>query len=55
MDNVLIGVIALVAFVIIILVKTAVVVDQQYEYVIERLGKYRTTLEAVSPPHPLLR
>jgi len=46
MDNLLIGVIALVAFVIIILVKTAVVVDQQYEYVIERLGKYRTTLEA---------
>lgn len=46
MDNVLIGVIALVAFVIIILVKSAVVVDQQYEYVIERLGKYRTTLEA---------
>lgn len=46
MDNVLIGVIALVAFVIIVLVKSAVVVDQQYEYVIERLGKYRTTLEA---------
>jgi regulator of protease activity HflC (stomatin/prohibitin superfamily) len=35
-----------VGFVIIILLKTAVVVSQQYEYVIERLGKYRTTLEA---------
>lgn len=46
MDNVLIGVVALVVFVIVLLVKTAVVVDQQYEYVIERLGKYRTTLEA---------
>lgn len=46
MDNVLIGVVALVVFAIVILVKTAVVVDQQYEYVIERLGKYRTTLEA---------
>jgi regulator of protease activity HflC (stomatin/prohibitin superfamily) len=46
MDNVLIGVVALVVFVVVLLVKTAVVVDQQYEYVIERLGKYRTTLEA---------
>jgi regulator of protease activity HflC (stomatin/prohibitin superfamily) len=46
MDNLLIGVVVLVAFVIVILIKTAVVVDQQYEYVIERLGKYRTTLEA---------
>lgn len=46
MDNLLIGVVALVVFVFVILVKTAVVVDQQYEYVIERLGKYRTTLEA---------
>ncbi len=33
-------------FIIVVLVKTAVVVEQQYEYVIERLGKYRTTLEA---------
>jgi regulator of protease activity HflC (stomatin/prohibitin superfamily) len=46
MDNLLIGVVALVVFVFVILVKTAVVVDQQYEYVVERLGKYRTTLEA---------
>jgi regulator of protease activity HflC (stomatin/prohibitin superfamily) len=46
MDNVLIGVVALVVFVVVLLMKTAVVVDQQFEYVIERLGKYRTTLEA---------
>ncbi|MGI6656700.1 MAG: SPFH domain-containing protein [Desulfobulbus sp.] len=46
MDNILIGMIALVFFVIIILFKTAVVVAQQHEYVIERLGKYRITLEA---------
>ena len=46
MDNFLIGALVLAVFVIILLVKTAVVVDQQYEYVIERLGKYRTTLEA---------
>lgn len=46
MDNMLIGVFFLVVFVVVVLVKTAVVVDQQYEYVVERLGKYRTTLEA---------
>ncbi len=46
MDNMLIGVAVLVVFAIVVLIKTAVVVDQQYEYVIERLGKYRTTLEA---------
>ena len=46
MDSFLIGVLVLVVFVIVLLLKTAVVVDQQYEYVIERLGKYRTTLEA---------
>jgi regulator of protease activity HflC (stomatin/prohibitin superfamily) len=39
MDNLLIGVVVFVIFIIVILVKTAVVVDQQYEYVIERLGK----------------
>ena len=38
MDNLLVGVVVLVAFVIVILIKTAVVVAQQYEYVIERLG-----------------
>ena len=46
MDNMLIGVFFLVVFVVVVLVKTAVVVDQQYEYVVERLGTYRTTLEA---------
>ncbi len=46
MDSFLIGVLALAVFIIVLLVKTAVVVDQQHEYVIERLGKYRTTLEA---------
>ncbi|MBM9513046.1 SPFH domain-containing protein [Desulfogranum marinum] len=46
MDNMLVGVGVLVAFVIVVLVKTAVVVPQRSEFVIERLGKYRTTLEA---------
>lgn len=46
MDSFLIGALVLAVFIIVLLVKTAVVVDQQYEYVIERLGKYRTTLEA---------
>lgn len=42
----LVGVGALVAFVFVVLVKTAVVVPQRNEYVVERLGKYRTTLGA---------
>lgn len=42
----LVGVGALVAFVVVVLVKTAVVVPQRNEYVVERLGKYRTTLSA---------
>lgn len=42
----LIGVGVLVAFVVVLLIKTAVVVPQRSEYVVERLGKYRTTLEA---------
>jgi len=46
MDNFLVGVIALVVFSIVLLVKTAVVVPQRNEYVVERLGKYRTTLGA---------
>ena len=46
MNSFTIGVLVLVIFVVVILLKTAVVVAQQYEYVIERLGKYRTTLEA---------
>ncbi len=31
---------------VVVLVKTAVVVPQRSEFVVERLGKYRTTLEA---------
>jgi len=46
MNSFLIGVVVLAVFVIVILIKTAVVVDQQWEYVIERLGKYRTTFSA---------
>ncbi len=46
MNNLLVGVIALVAFIIVVLKKTAVVVPQRNEFVIERLGKYRKTLEA---------
>ncbi len=42
----LVGVIFLVGLIFIILVKTAVVVPQRSEFVIERLGKYRTTLDA---------
>ncbi len=43
------GIIALliiIAFIVILLLKTAVVVPQRSAYVIERLGKYRVTLEA---------
>lgn len=46
MNNLLFGVIVLVIFIIFILSKTAVVVPQRNEYVVERLGKYRKTLEA---------
>lgn len=42
----LVGVGTLVVFVIIVLLKTAVVVPQRSEYVVERLGKYRTSLAA---------
>ncbi len=46
MDNLLVGVIFLVGFIVVILWKTAVIVPQRNEYVIERLGKYRTSLGA---------
>ncbi len=36
----------LIAFMVIILIKTAVVVPQRMEFVVERLGKYRKTLQA---------
>lgn len=42
----LVGVGVFVAFVIVLLIKTAVVVPQRNEFVVERLGKYRTTLGA---------
>jgi regulator of protease activity HflC (stomatin/prohibitin superfamily) len=42
----LVGVGVLGAFIIVILIKTAVIVPQRNEYVVERLGKYRTTLSA---------
>ena len=42
----LIGLGILIAFMVVILVKTAVVVPQRSEYVVERLGKYRGTLQA---------
>jgi len=42
----LVGVAVLVAFVVVLLLKTAVVVPQRNEFVVERLGKYRTTLGA---------
>ncbi len=36
----------LIAFMIVILIKTAVIVPQRMEFVVERLGKYRGTLQA---------
>ncbi len=45
MEN-LIGLVFLLVLVIVVLVKTAVVVPQRSEFVIERLGKYRKTLSA---------
>ncbi|MCI5222065.1 MAG: paraslipin, partial [Candidatus Electrothrix sp. AR4] len=46
MSGLMFGVIVFVVFIIIILLKTAVIVPQRNEYVIERLGKYRITLKA---------
>jgi len=45
MEN-LVALVFLLVLVLVILIKTAVVVPQRSEYVVERLGKYRTTLEA---------
>lgn len=36
----------LIAFMVVVLIKTAVIVPQRMEYVIERLGKYRDTIQA---------
>ena len=46
MSGILFGVIVLVVFIVVIVWKTAIIVPQRNEYVIERLGKYQTTLEA---------
>ena len=42
----LVAVVVLAVLIIVILIKTAVIVPQKSEYIIERLGKYRTTLGA---------
>lgn len=36
----------LIGFTVLVLIKTAVIVPQRNEYIVERLGKYRTTLQA---------
>jgi len=46
MSGFLFGIIVLIIFIVIVLLRTAIVVPQRHEYVVERLGKYRTTLEA---------
>lgn len=45
MEN-LVALLFVLLLVVVVLIKTAVVVPQRSEYVVERLGKYRTTLEA---------
>lgn len=46
MGGFLFGIIVLIIFIVIVLLKTAIVVPQRHEFIVERLGKYRTTLEA---------
>jgi len=46
MNNSLIVLIVLAAIVIVLLIKTAVIVPQRSEYIVERLGKYSTSLGA---------
>jgi Membrane protease subunits, stomatin/prohibitin homologs len=46
MGGLLIGMIVLAVFIVIVLFMCVVVVAQQYEYVVERLGKYHLTLGA---------
>ncbi len=46
MNATLIAVVFLTALVIVVLLKTAVIVPQKSEFIIERLGKYNTTLSA---------
>jgi len=46
MEQNLIGLGLILVLVVVVLLKTAVIVPQRSEYVVERLGKYRTTLTA---------
>ncbi len=46
MEQNLIALVVILLLVVVVLFKTAVVVPQRQEYVVERLGKYRKTLEA---------
>lgn len=46
MEQNLIALGVILVLVVVVLIKTAVVVPQRQEFVVERLGKYRTTLEA---------
>lgn len=46
MEQNLIALIVILVFVVVVLIKTAVVVPQRSEFVIERLGKYRKSLSA---------
>lgn len=46
MEQNLVGLAVIIVFLLIVLIKTAVVVPQRSEYVVERLGKYRKTIGA---------
>jgi regulator of protease activity HflC (stomatin/prohibitin superfamily) len=46
MDSAIIGLVSLSAFILFLFIKTAVVVPQRQEFVVERLGKFHTTLGA---------
>lgn len=46
MNEAMIAALVLTALVVVILVKTAIIVPQKSEYIVERLGKYSTTLGA---------
>jgi regulator of protease activity HflC (stomatin/prohibitin superfamily) len=46
MGGYLFGLLVFIVFAIVVLIKTAIIVPQRQEYIVERLGKYRLTLEA---------
>lgn len=46
MEQNLVAIVIILVLVAVVIIKTAVVVPQRSEFVVERLGKYRTTLEA---------